>query len=195
MDEWQSEKAALPGDLLKGTPNVVIEEKEIPEDEEVKEPENEEEEEKEVKPIQFKEIHRLIKIVLDIDKDISIIPKGKYIVDSVHDIIENKTFLGLSNMESLNLSNYFFFRDSRNINRINLISKAGIVEPYSFLDTIEEDVPKGIWGLTHNAKRTIVMLRNLKWPGYHFFHELNTNKFGGVYFGNGKPEGDLVFMV
>ena len=32
-------------------------------------------------------------------------------------------------------------------------------------------------------------------PGYHFFHDLGTNFYGGVYFGNLQPNVDLGFMV
>ena len=31
-----------------------------------------------------------------------------------------------------------------------------------------------------------VMIRSLMWPGYNFYHQTNSNRFGAIYIGDGQ---------
>ena len=64
-----------------------------------------------------------------------------------------------------------------------------------FLDTIENDVPKGKWSLQFERGSALVVLKNLEWPGYVFFHSPTTRKFGSLYWGTGERNMDLAFML
>ena len=39
------------------------------------------------------------------------------------------------------------------------------------------------------------MVRSLQWPGYQFYHKLNSNKFGAVYIGDGLKNLEIHFIV
>jgi len=64
-----------------------------------------------------------------------------------------------------------------------------------WMDSIGEDKVKGSWSLTNDISGTTAILRNLRWPGYTAFHKANTSTFGSFYFGDGKLNKDLVFML
>jgi len=64
-----------------------------------------------------------------------------------------------------------------------------------FLDTIQEDIPKGSWSIQIDSKNKNVSLRSLKWPGYFSIHRLATNLFGAAYVGTGSKNVDLAFMI
>ncbi len=64
-----------------------------------------------------------------------------------------------------------------------------------FLDNIAEDSPHGIWNVRKDRGGSVVLVRNLLWPGFIFYHVLHTRKFGHVYFGLGDKNLDLPFML
>lgn len=53
----------------------------------------------------------------------------------------------------------------------------------------------GAWSLQFSSNKTTVTLRSLQWPGYFFFHRVGTPDFGGAYFGDGRKNVDLPFML
>ena len=63
-----------------------------------------------------------------------------------------------------------------------------------FMDTIEEDIPNGIWSV-QNERGTNMTQRNLKWIGLIAYAVPNSPNFGCVYFGTGEPNHDLPFML
>lgn len=201
MNDWQKQNAAKPGGPLKGTPTETLEEKE--EEPPPKEPkvggDGEEDEEPEEEPepiiIKFQECHRLVHMIQHIQPEIDVIPKGAYIVSSTHDIIENTAYEGMNNIEAGKLHNYFHFRKSTDPKKGDVSQRVGIIDPGDFLDSITEDLPKGVWCRSYNATKTLVMIHNLKWPGFHYFHHTLKPRYGGIYIGTGKPENNLVFMI
>jgi len=64
-----------------------------------------------------------------------------------------------------------------------------------FLDQIGQDKPQGSWSLQLDCRHKNVSVRSLLWPGYFAFHRLGTDLFGGVYFGEGRKNIDLPFMI
>lgn len=53
----------------------------------------------------------------------------------------------------------------------------------------------GSWALRVNRATNLAVLRSLVWPGYHFTHKLGTSDFAGAYFGDGRRNSDLAFMI
>jgi radial spoke head protein 9 len=65
----------------------------------------------------------------------------------------------------------------------------------NFFDTIEQDKPKGSWGLQIDSKIKNVTVRSFLWPGYFAFHRMSTELFGSAYIGDGSKNIDLPFMI
>lgn len=64
-----------------------------------------------------------------------------------------------------------------------------------FLEPLIDDEPKGLWSIQRQANGRIVTVRSLHWPGYCFFHQAGTKKFGSVYIGEGLKNDQLHFMI
>ncbi len=60
--------------------------------------------------------------------------------------------------------------------------------------SLAEDV-RGSWSLLHNKFKNCVTLRSLLYPGYFFYYDGAAQIFGGLYFGSGLKNTDLVFML
>ena len=71
----------------------------------------------EVQPEVFREEHRLAFHVALIAKDVTIVPRGAYIVDATHQVIKNKSFEGLSYEAAGQLRSYFHFRSADAVSR------------------------------------------------------------------------------
>ena len=54
---------------------------------------------------------------------------------------------------------------------------------------------RGLWALRVDKSKGAATLRSLAYPGYFFYHTLGTARFGGAYFGDGKRNNDIGFMV
>lgn len=143
----------------------------------------------------YTEAHLLAFTVQSIDTETSIVPRGAFIVTPAHKVVFNRTFEGLNASAASSLSNYFHFREPREMQRLGALEKQGLVASTDFLDPINGDVPKGSWALKFDGPRQTVTLSSLKFPGYHFSHRLNSSQFGGAYFGTGAINKDLVFMI
>ena len=66
---------------------------------------------------------------------------------------------------------------------------------FDILDSIENDTIKGSWSIQLDPTKKICNVRSLLWPGYYAVHLSNSDLYGGVYFGNGKKNYDLPFMI
>lgn len=60
--------------------------------------------------------------------------------------------------------------------------------------SLADDV-RGSWSLHHDKFKNRVTLRSLSYPGYTFYYDGAAQTFGGVYFGSGLKNTDLVFML
>ena len=49
--------------------------------------------------------------------------------------------------------------------------------------------------MSHDSSGSYAFVRNLYWPGYHFYAGINNQEYGGAYFGNGLAQGDIAFML
>jgi len=139
----------------------------------------------------YTEKHHLAFLVSEIDNHTSVVPKGAFVVSPTHTIIGNSNFMGLSNSEAMDLENYYHFRKPEK----TLRERNGMISETEFLDSILTTHPKGGWSLQVNPTRSTVTIRSLLFPGYSFSHDIATNKFSGVYFGNGVRNADIAFML
>lgn len=146
-------------------------------------------------PEKFREMHRLAFVVGQIDHDTAVLPRGAFVVDASHRVARNKSYEGLSYEAAGNLSNYYHFRTPESARAAAAYSKPGIVRPSDFMDPVNEDQPKGVWGLAYDSSHTSSVLRNFYWPGYFFFQVVDSPEHGGVYFGDGLPNADIAFML
>ena len=198
---------------LKGKPNEIIKKykEEIPEGQE--QPQEEKPPEEQPKPQDpdasvddnapkkeppkenFTEALKLSYLVRQIDTDTCIIPKGSLRLNENHEYLINQSFKGLKQDELLNFNNYLHFRKIINENVKNHVETAKAIFDFDILDDISTDSVKGCWSLQLDPSKKIVNIRNLLWPGFYSVHQSDSNIYGCVYFGDGKKNADLPFMI
>jgi len=153
-------------------------------------------EDPEAPPVErFREMNRLAYTVKTIDNNCAVVPRGALVVDATKKAIPNLYFNGLSHQSSTELRSYMHLRRPETLQGQSLLNKAGIIKSGDFLDCIDRDAPNGIWTIAHNPSATIAHVRNLFWEGFAFYHVLNSNEYGNVYFGNGVANLDIAFML
>jgi len=143
----------------------------------------------------LRELQRLALKVQEIDFDVALVPKGAYIVDAAHQVLKNKTFEGLDHTLATKLASYYHFREPTKLKAKSVLEKRTMVKGTEFLDPVSDDVPRGVWTLQTSGDKMSVQIRSLLWPGYFFFHRINQNAHGGAYFGDGKRNGAILFML
>lgn len=70
----------------------------------------------------------------------------------------------------------------------------------NFLETISDDMPRGLWtiqggGVDTEHSDRIITIRSLMWPGFVFYHKQGTKRFGNLYVGDGLKNDELHFMI
>ena len=143
----------------------------------------------------FTEKLKLSYIVRQIDIDTCIIPKGALKLTAEHEFRINKGFKGLKENDLRNENNYLHFRPIINEDKKLFIENVDAIFSEDILDPITTDVVKGSWSIQLDPTKKIVNLRNLLWPGFFAVHQSGTNIYGCVYFGDGKKNADLPFMI
>jgi len=145
--------------------------------------------------IMIKEEDRLSAVISRIDDDVRIVPRGAFIKTPTGQVYENRSFEGLAVAESAKLCNYMHLREPERLHEKSLLQKANLDKALDFMDTIDEDIPKGSWALQFERGSALVTLRSLLWLGYTFFHVPGSRLFGSVYVGTGEQNMDLPFML
>ncbi|KAG6798766.1 radial spoke head protein 9 [Apis mellifera caucasica] len=145
-------------------------------------------------PRELKEEDRLAATVEIINEDSMIIPRGAWFKRPNGDIIENLSFEGLDSTDALYLKSYLHARLPQQKWNTNLLTRPDYNYAIDFLDAIDVDVPQGCWNL-QLINEKLIILHNLFWPGMMFYHKLNSPHYGFLYFGHGKKNMDIVFMV
>ena len=112
---------------------------------------------------QLREEDRLAATLWKIEQDALIIPRGAYVLQPNGHVERNRSFegkrhhavvahtgvptrfhsIGLTPAESGKLSNYFHFREPIRLQQKSLTHRAALDKSLHFLDTIDEDIPKG----------------------------------------------------
>jgi radial spoke head protein 9 len=151
--------------------------------------------EEKVPPKNFTEIDRLTYVVRGIEQDCSVVPEGAFRMTPGHEIAHNRGFAGLTTAEIGKPEKYFHFRNVQLPEKRDQLDRDDALFSYDFLDPIMKDQPKGCWSVQVDPSKTLSSVRSLIWPGYFAYHQANTTKFGGVYFGDGIKNSDLPFML
>uniref|UniRef100_A0A1I8GUU3 Radial spoke head protein 9 homolog n=2 Tax=Macrostomum lignano TaxID=282301 RepID=A0A1I8GUU3_9PLAT len=145
--------------------------------------------------ITIKEEERLAAVVAEIDSDVAIVPRGAFVRTPNGQVVENRSFEGLSVADSCKLTSYLHFRGSGELHRRRQLEFAGADKAIDFLDPIAEDIPLGSWGVVYERGSGLVCLRSHLWPGYYFYHVPGTRLYGSFYAGVGQKNLDLAFML
>mmetsp|Transcript_16707 Transcript_16707/g.28328 ORF Transcript_16707/g.28328 Transcript_16707/m.28328 type:complete len:275 (+) Transcript_16707:188-1012(+) len=143
----------------------------------------------------FREVHRLTFTVKKIDRECALVPRGALSLDTGKKVISNANYQGLSYETSRELRAYMHLRQPENLQGIALLKRPGIIKTDDFLDSIDKDLPKEMWSITHDNAGSTVHVRNLYWDGYCFYSVLKSSEYGSAYFGNGVPNYDIAFMM
>uniref|UniRef100_H2Z829 Radial spoke head protein 9 homolog n=1 Tax=Ciona savignyi TaxID=51511 RepID=H2Z829_CIOSA len=145
--------------------------------------------------IQIKEEDRVSAIVATIDEEARIVPRAAYIKTPLGEVHKNRSFEGLSVTECGKLASFMHFREAQNIGNKSIKEKADLNPSIDFMDSIEEDIPKGSWSSQFERGSGLVCLRSLVWLGMTFYHVPNTTRFGCMYVGTGEKNFDIPFML
>lgn len=139
---------------------------------------------------------RLATIILAITQDIAIVPRGAVHVRADGEYYENPMFAGLNEHEAENIFNYSLLRNPKNKWNKNLLQRSDYNKTIDALDTLDSVVPEDhSFALTTDKYNGFAFLKSLHWPEMIFFHQLKTRMHGYAYFGSGKKNLDLLFMI
>ena len=141
------------------------------------------------------ELDRLTTVVAAIENDCQICPVGSFKMTPEHQVRRNEAFRGLAGSDGLRLDNYLHFRNVQDEAKRAELDLPTAPFNSRFLESISDDQPQGAWALQLDERRNQVMVRSLQWPGYQFFHRLNSNSFGAVYIGDGLKNLEIHFIV
>jgi len=138
---------------------------------------------------------QLVYLVDSISFDTSIVPRGAVTLTATRHVVPNKVFAGLRSAQADNTQFYVHLRPPLTASRKSSLQKEGLSKSLDFLDTIDEDIPKGSWCLHSVKSAPLVTIRSLVWPGSFFYHAPGTPNYGYCYFGFGDKNVDLGFML
>ncbi|KAL8588384.1 hypothetical protein ACOMHN_028691 [Nucella lapillus] len=140
----------------------------------------------------IKEENRLACVISEITQDVLIVPRGAFIKTPTGEICPNRNFEGLTVSEAAKLRNYLHFRESTLLQQKTLLQRANMDKAVDFMDTADEDIPRGAWSLQFDRGSGLVVLKSLQ---YVFYHVPGTRAFGSAYFGDADKNLDLPFML
>lgn len=147
------------------------------------------------KPKNITELDRLAYVVNEIDRQCHLVPEGSVKLTPLHELRRNEAFTGLSKEEATNLAKYVHFRKVEFKDKIDQMERDDSVFRHDFLDVIDNDPIKGSWSLHLDTTESIANIRNFLWPGFFAYHKIGTTMYGNFYFGDGRKNNDLAFML
>lgn len=146
--------------------------------------------------MKLKEEDRLSSLVNLITDESALLPRGALYKRTDSKTIFNPLFNGISQIEAVNMSNYQLYRLPREKWNYNLLKRQNYNYPTDFLDTIDNIIPeKNSYSTVIEKYNEIIFLLSLHYVGMIFYHKLHTKLHGFCYFGNGKKNFDLLFML
>ncbi|PFH33167.1 putative Radial spoke head protein 9 [Besnoitia besnoiti] len=143
----------------------------------------------------LRESHALSHLISRIDYSTAAVPRGAFRLKLGNKIASAPEFNGLSFLEAQSLSSWVHFRPADNLETLRALASKDYQFHADFLETLENDIPKGSWTFRYDPSSCIVTLRSILWPGYIAYCVLNTKFFGSVYIGNGEQNVDLPFLL
>ncbi|XP_043916355.1 radial spoke head protein 9 homolog [Protopterus annectens] len=145
--------------------------------------------------VKCKEETRLAATIAVIDRDVAVVPRGAYLKTPLSQVEKNRSFQGLSVSEAVKIRSYFHLSEPTHLKKKTLLQQADLDPSFDFLDTLEEDIPKGSWSLQTERGSSLVVLRSLLWLGLTCYHIPCTSQYGYIYMGFGEKNMDLPFML
>lgn len=144
----------------------------------------------------IKEEHRLACIVHMITEESALIPRGALFKHTDGLTVYNRLFHGFSHLQAIEMDNYQMFRVPKNKWNSNLLKKQDYNYATDLFDTANDIVPeKKTFSITLDNDQLIVFVKSLYWPGMIMFHKCLSDRHGFCYFGNGRKNMDLLFMI
>ncbi|KAF5274263.1 hypothetical protein FQR65_LT04381 [Abscondita terminalis] len=143
----------------------------------------------------LKEEDRLSATVYFITEEAAALPRGALFKRPDGVVVENFSFEGLSHLDSIEIKCFLHYRTPRQKWNTNLLTRVDYNYAFDFLDTLDTDIPEGCWTIQECASGKLAVLQSLYWPGMVCYHYVDTPKHGFVYFGHGKKDLDLTFML
>jgi len=141
----------------------------------------------------IKEEERLSAIVTRITNEF-IVPRGALIKSPEGAVFKNYSYYGMNENDTAHLSNWLHLRGEMARPMPKVTDFADADPAIDFMDTIEPDIPAGVWSV-QNERGLNVVLRNLKWLGLIAYAVPGSRAHGCAYFGTGEPNYDLPFML
>ncbi|XP_048842378.1 LOW QUALITY PROTEIN: radial spoke head protein 9 homolog [Brienomyrus brachyistius] len=145
--------------------------------------------------VKVNEEQRVAAVVLTIDREASVVPRGAFTRTPDGRVQTNRSFEGLSWSEAVKLSNYCHFTEPQAGKKNRILDMTRLDPSLDFLHSLTEDIPKGSWSLQLEKGSRVVVLRSLLWLGLSFFHVPMTPQHGYIYMGDGLKNMDLPFML
>lgn len=146
--------------------------------------------------LQLKEEDRLALLVSQITEESALLPRGALTKRMDGKAVYTPNFAGLSRLEASKMDNYALYRTPRDTWNANLLKKPDYNYSTDIFDTIDSLVPvNDTFALNTDPNRGVVLIRSLYWPGMVFFHKWNSRKHGFAYFGDGRKNLDILFML
>lgn len=144
----------------------------------------------------LKEEDRLACVLEMITEDSALMPRSSLTKQIDGRAVYNQAFRGLSMAEASRMENFQLFRRPQNKWNSNLLKRADYNYNTDIFDTVDCFVPqKYSFVVSVFDDRGLVLVRSLYWPGMTFFHKCQTRKHGFAYFGDGRRNNDLLFML
>ena len=97
----------------------------------------------------------------------------------------------MSSNSSTDNRNYVHFRNVQTDDKKKKLDEPSAPFNPQFLEGIDRDLPRGCWNFQQDLQKDTVLGRSMLWPGYHFYHTHEQNKFGSVYIGDGLKNLEL----
>lgn len=101
----------------------------------------------------------------------------------------------MSQEENKSIAKFVHFTPVKSKDKKEQLERDDSIFRVDFLDPVTEDTIKGSWTLHSDITGGYSNVRNLRWPGYFASHKAGTATFTSFYYGDGKMNKDLVFMI
>lgn len=141
------------------------------------------------------ELDRLAYVVNEIENQCHLVPEGSLKFTPLHEVRRNEAFTGLDKEEATTLAKYQHFRKVQFKDKVDQMERDDSVFKHDFLDCIDNDEIKGSWTLHLDTTGSVANIRNLLWPGFYAYHKVGTTLYSNFYFGDGRKNNDLPFML
>lgn len=146
--------------------------------------------------VQLKEENRLSCVVKMISDETMLVPRGAIYMKTDENIVFNPLFHGLKHDEASLLSNYQLYREPKYKFNHNLLKRSVYNYSTDFLDTVDTFVPVNkSFSITMERDDELILFKSLHWMGAVAMHEIGKSVFAYSYFGDGKKNHDVLFMV